>query len=146
MPPLRKHNSSPTDSVRFQTAHIASESAMSSILEQHNQAKRNKPPVGSDMSIMEVDLEAAVGALTPPLRIYRPDPATGELRLAETIGAAAFRERALNTAEGQHHQRLRAELQNKRIRAGRRAKVRALTSNRTGRVERRPMLDEEDEE
>jgi len=77
--------------------------------------------------ISEYAMTAAVevGKQTPPVKIYRMDPTTGELRLKETVPAATFRRRALESVAGKRFQQRISELQRKRRLAGQRSKAKA---------------------
>ncbi len=104
---------------------------MGDIVREHRaaqkRAKGKKVTAGpaSDLAIMDLDLTSEVGRMTPPVRIYLPDPATGELRLTEELKATAFRERVLASALGKKFQARIQDLRDKRRKAGIRSKTRA---------------------
>jgi len=116
-------------------ASIVSESAMGSIVQQDRvKRKLARASANPDLALLDFDLSNEVGKSTPPLKIYKPDPKTGALVLAETMTALAFRRRVLESLAGKRFQQRISELQKKRQRAGQRAKNRGRLARR--RLER----------
>ena len=116
-------------------ASIVSESAMGSIVQQDRvKRKLARASANPDLALLDFDLSNEVGQSTPPIKIYKPDPKTGALVLAETMTALAFRRRVLKSLAGKRFQQRISELQKKRQRAGQRAKNRGRLARR--RLER----------
>ncbi len=101
----------------------------------------------TDLGLLEMDLTAEVGRATPPVRIYRPDPQTGELVFKEQLTATTFRRKALESVHGKRFQARLAELQKKRRKAGMRSKANARAARyRLRQAGIKPRFSDEDEE
>jgi len=112
-------------------ARIVADSTYGAVVQQDRvKRKLARASANPDFALLDFDLSNEVGKSTPPLKIYKPDPKTGALVLAETMTAIDFRRRVLESLAGKRFQQRISELQRKRQRAGQRAKARS----RAGRI------------
>ena len=125
---MSRHHSTNQD-LRARALHSMSisESAMSSAV-QADRIKRKlaRASANPDLALLDFDLSNEVGQSTPSVRIYRPNEA-GELVLRETVTAAAFRQRVLESLSGKKFQERVRELQRKRMRAAQRSSRSSLS-------------------
>ncbi|MGH8568470.1 MAG: hypothetical protein ACREXU_10745 [Gammaproteobacteria bacterium] len=105
-----------------------------------------KKPMATVGTLLDMDLGNEVGRHTPKVKIYRPDPVTGELVLKEHIQATTFRRRVLETIGGQAFQDRIDEMRRKRQKAGARSKAKSrATRKRLGLQPRHPLPLTDDE-
>lgn len=103
------------------------------ILQEHRRKtrKQQRAEANPDVMLLDFDLSAEVGAMTPPVTIYRPTK-SGGLEKVETLTAAEFRERARQSVGGLRWQKKVENLRAKRRKAGQRHRAASIRMRKYG--------------